>query len=51
LKPGDLFATGTPGGVGDARKPPVYLQAGNVLRTWIEDLGECLNHCVAEKAD
>jgi acylpyruvate hydrolase len=51
LKPGDLFATGTPGGVGDARKPPVYLQAGNVLRTWIEGLGECLNHCVAEKAD
>ena len=27
----------------------VYLQAGNVLRTWIEGLGECLNHCVAEK--
>jgi acylpyruvate hydrolase len=51
LKPGDLFATGTPGGVGDARKPPVYLQAGNVLRTWIEGVGECLNHCVAEKAD
>src|SRR5271165_7509453 len=51
LKPGDLFATGTPGGVGDARKPPVYLQAGNVLRTRIEGLGECLNNCVAEKAD
>src|SRR5208282_5821111 len=49
LKPGDVFATGTPGGVGDARKPPVYLQAGNVLRTWIEGVGECLNHCVAEK--
>ena len=27
LRPGDLIATGTPGGVGDARKPPVYLQA------------------------
>ena len=50
LKPGDLIATGTCGGVGDARKPPVYLQPGNVLRTWIEGLGECLNHCVAEKA-
>jgi acylpyruvate hydrolase len=51
LRPGDLIATGTCGGVGDARKPPVYLQPGNVLRTWIEGLGECLNHCVAEKAD
>src|SRR6202167_4677360 len=50
LKPGDLIATGTPGGVGNARKPPVYLHPGNVLRTWIEGLGECLNQCVAEKA-
>jgi acylpyruvate hydrolase len=49
LKPGDLIATGTPGGVGNARKPPVYLQPGNVLRTWIEGLGECVNQCVAEK--
>jgi len=49
LQPGDLIATGTPGGVGDARKPPVYLQPGNVLRTWIEGLGECVNRCVAEK--
>jgi acylpyruvate hydrolase len=51
LNPGDLIATGTPGGVGDARKPPVYLQPGNVLRTWIEGIGECVNRCVAEKAD
>jgi acylpyruvate hydrolase len=49
LRPGDLIATGTPGGVGDARKPPVYLRPGNVLRTWIEGIGECVNHCVAEK--
>lgn len=49
LKPGDLIATGTPGGVGNARKPPVYLHPGNVLRTYIEGLGECVNHCVAEK--
>jgi acylpyruvate hydrolase len=49
LRPGDLIATGTPGGVGNARKPPVYLQSGNVLRTWIEGLGECVNQCVAEK--
>ena len=49
LRPGDLIATGTPGGVGNARKPPVYLQPGNVLRTWIEGLGECLNQCVPDK--
>jgi acylpyruvate hydrolase len=50
LQPGDLIATGTPDGVGAARKPPVYLQPGAVLRTWIEGLGECVNRCVAEKA-
>ena len=49
LRPGDLIATGTPAGVGDARKPPVYLRAGNVLRTWIEGLGECVNYCVEEE--
>ena len=35
--------------MGDARKPPVYLQPGNLLRTSIEGLGECLNQCVPEK--
>ncbi len=50
LRPGDLVLTGTTGGVGDARKPPVYLKPGQVLRTWVEGLGECVNRCVAEKA-
>jgi len=50
LRPGDLLLTGTTGGVGDARKPPVYLRPGQVLRTSIEGLGECVNHCVAEKS-
>jgi acylpyruvate hydrolase len=49
LNPGDLLLTGTTGGVGDARKPPVYLKPGQVLRTYIEGVGECVNHCVAEK--
>ncbi|HMD93835.1 MAG TPA: fumarylacetoacetate hydrolase family protein [Trebonia sp.] len=49
LRPGDLLLTGTTGGVGDARKPPVYLKPGQVLRTYVEGLGECVNHCVAEK--
>ncbi|MGO9218616.1 MAG: fumarylacetoacetate hydrolase family protein [Streptosporangiaceae bacterium] len=41
--------TGTPGGVGDARKPPVYLQPGQTLRTVIEGIGECVNLCVPDK--
>jgi acylpyruvate hydrolase len=49
LRPGDLLLTGTTGGVGDARKPPVYLGPGQVLRSYVEELGECLNHCIAEQ--
>jgi acylpyruvate hydrolase len=49
LRPGDLILTGTTGGVGDARKPPVYLKPGQVLRTYVEGLGECVNLCVADK--
>lgn len=43
LVPGDLIATGTPGGVGHARKPPRYLAAGTELVTRIGGLGECRN--------
>jgi acylpyruvate hydrolase len=50
LRPGDLIATGTPGGVGSARDPQVFLQPGQVLRTAIEGLGECVNTCHEEKA-
>lgn len=39
LNPGDVIATGTPGGVGHARKPQRYLQNGSVLQTSIEGLG------------
>ncbi|MGH3345272.1 MAG: fumarylacetoacetate hydrolase family protein [Carbonactinosporaceae bacterium] len=46
LRPGDVVVTGTPGGVGHAQKPPVYLQDGQVLRTEIEGLGACVNRCV-----
>lgn len=49
LQPGDLLLTGTPGGVGNARKPPVYLQPGQTMRSAIEGLGECLNRCVPEQ--
>jgi acylpyruvate hydrolase len=49
LRPGDVIATGTPGGVGHARKPARYLQPGQVLTTSIAGLGECHNTCVSEK--
>jgi 2-keto-4-pentenoate hydratase/2-oxohepta-3-ene-1,7-dioic acid hydratase in catechol pathway len=39
LEPGDIIFTGTPGGVGNARKPPVYLAAGDVVRCEIAELG------------
>jgi acylpyruvate hydrolase len=48
LKPGDVIATGTPGGVGHARKPPIYLQSGQLLVTRIAGVGRCQNTVVAE---
>jgi acylpyruvate hydrolase len=48
LEPGDLIATGTPGGVGAARKPPVWLQPGQTVRTSVEGVGELVNECVKE---
>jgi acylpyruvate hydrolase len=47
LVPGDVIATGTPGGIGATRKPPIYLEHGKVMRTVVEGIGECVNHCVA----
>jgi acylpyruvate hydrolase len=49
LAPGDLIATGTPGGVGHARKPPRYLTAGGELVTRIEGVGECRNRLVGAR--
>jgi acylpyruvate hydrolase len=46
LNPGDLIATGTPGGVGHARKPPVFLQGGETVVTEIEGLGRLENTVV-----
>jgi len=46
LEPGDLIFTGTPPGVGFARKPPVYLKAGDLCEVDIEGLGVLRNRCV-----
>jgi acylpyruvate hydrolase len=43
LRPGDVIATGTPGGVGHARKPPRYLTDGSKVVTRIAGLGELVN--------
>ena len=48
LRPGDVVATGTPGGVGHARKPARYLEAGQKVVTEIEGLGRCENVVVAD---
>ena len=47
LRPGDVIATGTPGGVGHARKPARYLEVGQVLTTEITGLGRCDNPVVS----
>jgi 2-keto-4-pentenoate hydratase/2-oxohepta-3-ene-1,7-dioic acid hydratase in catechol pathway len=39
LEPGDVIATGTPAGVGFARKPPVFLKPGDVMDVNIEQIG------------
>ena len=43
LNPGDVIASGTPGGVGHARKPPRYLGDGSVLVSEIEGIGRLEN--------
>lgn len=48
LEPGDLIFTGTPGGVGCTRKPPVYLKPGDVVEVEIERIGILRNPVVAE---
>ena len=45
LLPGDLIFTGTPSGVGGARKPPVYLRDGDVLTTWVDGIGTITSTC------
>jgi 2-keto-4-pentenoate hydratase/2-oxohepta-3-ene-1,7-dioic acid hydratase in catechol pathway len=48
LMPGDVIATGTPGGVGFARQPPVWLLPGDVIEVSIEGVGTIRNRVVAE---
>ncbi|HET7398859.1 MAG TPA: fumarylacetoacetate hydrolase family protein [Intrasporangium sp.] len=50
LRPGDVIATGTPGGVGHARRPARFLVAGQKLVTEVEGLGRCENLVVEDGA-
>lgn len=48
LEPGDVVFTGTPAGVGVARKPPEFLKAGDVVRVEIDGLGALENPVIDE---
>jgi 2-keto-4-pentenoate hydratase/2-oxohepta-3-ene-1,7-dioic acid hydratase in catechol pathway len=47
LEPGDVVFTGTPPGVGFARKPPVFLKPGDVVEIEIEGIGTLRNPVTA----
>lgn len=46
LVPGDVIVTGTPGGVGAARKPPVFMDEGDVIEVEVTPIGTLRNHVV-----
>lgn len=48
LEPGDVVATGTPGGVGNAMKPPQFLKPGDTVRIEIDGIGAIENTVVEE---
>jgi 2-keto-4-pentenoate hydratase/2-oxohepta-3-ene-1,7-dioic acid hydratase in catechol pathway len=49
LEPGDLLVTGTPSGVGQARKPPVFMKGGDVCEIEIERVGILRNPIADER--
>ena len=51
LLPGDVIATGTPGGVGVAKTPPLFMKAGDRVRIEIEKIGAIEQEIIAEPSD
>ena len=51
LEPGDLIVTGTPAGVGLARKPPLWMKPGDVCEVEVERIGILSNPVKDEKRD
>ena len=49
LRPGDVIASGTPGGVGFARTPPVWMNPGDTIEVTVEGVGTITNKIVAEE--
>ncbi|ETI63748.1 5-carboxymethyl-2-hydroxymuconate isomerase [Sphingobium sp. C100] len=49
LAPGDVIATGTPGGVGDKRTPPLYMNAGDKVEITIGVIGTLTNRIIDEQ--
>lgn len=50
LKAGDVIATGTPGGVGAFREPPIWLRDGDVISIELENVGTLTNRCSVKDA-
>lgn len=48
LSPGDVIVTGTPGGVGDRRDPPLYMKHGDIIEVEISDIGCLRNYVLSE---
>jgi len=48
LAPGDILCTGTPGGVGAKRKPPLFMKPGDTIEIEIESIGTLRNTLIAE---
>jgi 2-keto-4-pentenoate hydratase/2-oxohepta-3-ene-1,7-dioic acid hydratase in catechol pathway len=51
LVAGDLIVTGTPGGVGDRRSPPLYMKPGDVCEVEVTGVGTLVNPIVDEAAN
>lgn len=49
LAAGDVIATGTPGGVGDKRTPPVYMKHGDIVEVSLGPIGTLTNPILAER--
>lgn len=48
LSPGDIILTGSPGGVGKKRNPPLFLKSGDIVEVEIEQIGHLINMVIAE---
>ena len=50
LTPGDVIVSGTPGGVGDRREPPLYMNKGDIVEVEISQVGKLINPILDEES-